>query len=415
MGSSPSSLPGSLAGAQHNLVTDVRGAARLLVEATAGVTGLVEAMHGTIAGLGGRLPGASNESTRGITGLVYRCIGGVTQLVGSSLDLALHPLAGLTALRASAPGRETAVAILNGVLGDHLEMTGNPLAITMGLRRHGAPLVLETAAIRAAIPRPTRKILIQAHGLCMSDLHWARDGHDQYAALGDTLGYTALHLHYNTGRSIAANGRALAMLLESLLEQWPMPVEEIAIVAHSMGGLIARSAYHHAAVSGHAWPARLGKLVFLGTPHHGSPLERAGNRLDQVLGLSPYTLPFTRLGRVRSAGITDLRHGSLLDEDWGDADRYAGVPPAQRTPVPLPRGVACFAVAAVRAQRDDTNVARLVGDGLVPVASALGEHADPRYALDFPETARWIGRGMGHLALLSHPQVYAQVGRWLDS
>jgi hypothetical protein len=408
------SLP-ALPGAQHDLVADLRGAGRLVIEATAGVTGLVEAMHATISGLGGCLPGASTETTRGITGLVYRCIGGVTGLVGSGLELALHPRAGLTAVRASAPGREAALAILNGVLGDHLEATGNPLAIPMGLRRHGSPVALTTAGIRAAIPHPTRRILIQAHGLCMSDLHWVRDGHDQYAALGHTLGYTVMHLHYNTGRSIAANGRAFSALLESMLEQWPMPVEEISIVAHSMGGLIARSAHHHAAGLGHAWPARLGKLVFLGTPHHGSPLERAGNRLDQALGLSPYTLPFTRLGRVRSAGITDLRHGSLLDEDWGGADRYACEPPVCRTPVPLPRGVECFAVAAVRGSREDTAPARLVGDGLVPLTSALGEHIDPRFALDFPETARWIGRGMGHLALLSRPEVCAQVGRWLDS
>ena len=71
------------------------------------------------------------------------------------------------------------------------------------------------------------------------------------------------------------------------------------------------------------WPARLDDLVFLGTPHHGAPLERAGNWVDLLLGATPYAAPFARLGKLRSAGITDLRHGNLLDEDWVGRDRFA--------------------------------------------------------------------------------------------
>jgi len=247
----------------------------------------------------------------------------------------------------------------------------------------------------------------------MNDLHWARGGSDQCAAVARELGYVPLQLHYNTGLPVADNGRAFAALLETLLEAWPVPVEELAIVGHSMGGLVARSAHHHGEAAGHAWPARLGKLVFLGTPHHGAPLERAGNRFDLLLGVSPYSVPFTRLGRVRSAGITDLRYGSVLHADWEGADRYAQVAPERRQPVPLPEGVQCFALAAVRAERDDTPAARLVGDGLVPLDSALGEHEDSRFALTFQAQARWVGRGLGHIDLLSRPAVYAQLRRWL--
>lgn len=404
-----------MSGAQHNLVADIRGAGRLVVDATLGVTGIVEAMHGTIAGLGGLLPGSSNERTRGLTGFVYRCVGGVTRLVGDGLDLALRPMANFTHMRPSAPGRETTLAIINGVLGDHLAATGNPLAIAMCLRQDGRPLVLHTPAIRAAIPGAGGRILIQAHGLCMNDLHWGRGGRDHCATVARELGYTPLQLHYNTGRSIADNGRDFAELLETLLEEWPAPVEELVIVAHSMGGLVARSAHHQGRAAGHGWPARLGKLVFLGTPHHGAPLERAGNQFDLLLGRTPYTVPFTRLGRMRSAGITDLRYGSLLHADWGDVDRYAKVPPERRTPVPLPAGTACFAVAAVRGERDDTPAARLMGDGLVPVASALGDHADERFAMRLSEQARWVRSGLGHLDLLSDPAVYVQVRRWLDA
>ena len=398
----------------HNLASDIRGAGRLLFEAGVHVTDLVESMHGTIAGLAGLVPGASNERTRGITGFVYRCVGGGIRLAGKGLDTALAPVAALTGTRERPTTHETTLAVLNGVLGDHLAATGNPLAITMSLRRDGARLELHADAIRKAIPAARGRVLIQAHGLCMHPRQWASGGRDHVAALGHDLGYTNLHLHYNTGLHIAANGRLLAGMLETLLAEWPVPLEELVIVGHSMGGLVARSACHYAEAAGHAWPRRLSKLVFLGTPHHGSPLERAGNGLDSLLGLSPYTRPFTRLGRVRSHGITDLRFGILLEEDWRERDRYAPMRRDPRTPVPLPAGVACYTAAAVRADRDDTHAARLVGDGLVPLASALGEHEDPRFVLDFPDGHRWVGPGLGHLDLLSSPQVFAQVGRWLE-
>ena len=398
----------------HNLASDIRGASRLVFDAGAHVTDLVESMHGTIAGLAGLIPGSSNERTRGLTGFVYRCVGGGMRLVGGGLDLALAPVAALTGNRERPPTHETTLAVLNGVLGDHLAATGNPLAISMSLRREGARLELQAAAIRKAIPTAQRRLLIQAHGLCMHPLQWARGGHDHVAALGHDLGYSNLHLHYNTGLHIAANGRALAGMLETLVAEWPVPVEELVIVGHSMGGLVARSAHHYGGLAGHAWPRRVRKLVFLGTPHHGSPLERAGNGLDSVLGLSPFTRPFTRLGRTRSHGITDLRFGILLEEDWRDLDRYAPMRKDPRTPVPLPTNVECFTAAAVRAERHDATAARLLGDGLVPLASALGEHEDARFDLDFPATHRWIGSGLGHLDLLSSPQVFAQVGRWLE-
>jgi hypothetical protein len=395
----------------HNLAADLRGASRLAVEAATGVTDLVESMHGTIAGLAGLVPGSSMERTRGITGFVYRCVGGTMRLVGAGIDRALAPIARHAAPRPAPSGRDITLAILNGVLGDHLAAIGNPLAIRISLRREGAPLVLDTDGLRAAIPRPSGRVLVQVHGLCMHPGQWARGGEDQAAAIGRRLGYTGLHLHYNTGLRIAANGREFAATLEALVAAWPVPVEELVILAHSMGGLVARSAHHHGVAAGHAWPGRLRKLVFLGTPHHGAPLERAGNGLDLLLGLSPYSRPFTRLGRIRSAGITDLRYGSLLDEDWQERDRYAPMRKDFRTPLPLPADVQCYAIAAVR--DGHRGITRLVGDGLVPVASALGEHADPRFALDFPDGHRWVGDGLRHFDLLSSSRVFDQVERWI--
>jgi hypothetical protein len=152
--------------------------------------------------------------------------------------------------------------------------------------------------------------------------------------------------------------------------------------------------------------------VFLATPHHGAPMERGGAWLQLLLGVTPYTAPFGRLGRIRSAGITDLRHGSLVDEDWVGRDRF--VPRAELPqPVPLPAGVACFTVAATMRGVSPTLARHLVGDGMVLLRSALGEDDDPARALAFPPEHRWVAEGRHHLDVLDDPEVYARVRRWL--
>jgi pimeloyl-ACP methyl ester carboxylesterase len=282
----------------------------------------------------------------------------------------------------------------------------------MALRRDGRALSLEAAALATRLPDASDKVLVLVHGLCMNDLQWTRESHDHGTALGSALGYTPVYLHYNSGLHVSINGHALAQLLESLVEQWPQPLERVALLGHSMGGLLARSAVHYGMLAQHRWTSRLTDMVFLGTPHHGAPLERAGHWVDIVLGATPYAAPFARLGKVRSAGITDLRHGNLLDEDWVGRDRFARRCD-RRQPVPLPTGVRCCTVAASIGQRDGDLKDRLLGDGLVPLDSALGRHPIASRCLDFPEERQWIGYGINHLDLLGHPQVYAQLLRWL--
>ena len=208
----------------------------------------------------------------------------------------------------------------------------------MRLRRDGVPLELRRDRLAAAIPGAGRKVLLLVHGSCMNDLLWNRRGHDHGAALARDLGYTAVYLHYDSGLHVSTNGRELASLLERLVAAWPVRVAELSIVAHSMGGLVSRSACHQAGEAGLRWPRRLRKMVFLGTPHHGAPAERLGNWVNVVLGAAPFTGPLARLPRIRSAGVTDLRHGNLLDEDWQGRDRF-GRGPDRRRPVPLPTGV----------------------------------------------------------------------------
>ena len=393
--------------------TDLRGAARLATDATAGLTDLVEAMHERIA----RLPGwpAPKEAgrTSGITGLVYKTIRGVTRVVGGSLEALLGLLAPALDKDDPIPEREAILAALNGVLGDYLVASANPLAMPMVLRRNGHTLQIEPAALAASLPDASGQVLVLIHGLCMNDLQWARNGHDHGAALARDLGFTPVYLRYNSGLHVSINGHALANQLERLIDQWPQPVERLVLLCHSMGGLLARSAVHYATQAGHRWPSCLGDMVFLGTPHHGAPLERAGNWVDILLGATPYAAPFARLGKVRSAAITDLRHGNLLDEDWVGRDRFVRGAD-RRQPLPLPTGVRCYAVAASTGQQTGDLKDRLLGDGLVPLDSALGRHRDPRRCLAFTEERQWVGYGLNHLDLLCHAEVYAQLRRWLD-
>ncbi len=156
--------------------------------------------------------------------------------------------------------------------------------------------------------------------------------------------------------------------------------------------------------------AGLRQLVFLGTPHHGALLERIGNWVDVILGKTPYAA-FARLGQIRSASVTDLRYGNLIDEDSQGHDRFARAPDTRRA-VPLPDRVACYAIAGTTAALPGGVKDRLVGDGLVPVASALGRHKDRARALEFP-AAQWVACETGHLDLLSRSNVYEQVARWL--
>lgn len=394
--------------ASHHHLAMLRGATRLALEATQGVTDLVEAMHATIGQVPAPLGAVSSTRTTGITGLVYRSVRGVTRLVGGGLEASLAALGPLLGQSTSSPRREALIAVLNGVLGDYLADTANPLAITMQFRHQGAGLPLAAAELARSLGEPGPRLLVLVHGLCMSDLQWRRQGHDHGAALAADLGFTPVYLHYNSGLHVSTNGQRLARELEALVREWPVPLAELVLLGHSMGGLVARSAHHYASQAGMRWTRRLRRQVFLGTPHLGAPLERGGHWIEQLLGVSPYTAPLARLGQIRSAGITDLRHGSLLDDDWQDLKHHEPVP-RHPVPVPLPAGVASFAIAATQGQSVGDLGDRLLGDGLVPLSSALGRHRNPARQLNFPTDRQWVAHDTGHLELLNAPEVYAKL------
>ncbi|MFZ4539105.1 esterase/lipase family protein [Propionivibrio sp.] len=402
---------------KHLRTSDIRGVAQLAVQATVGVTRIVEGVHQSVWNIlgvpGGKRPG----QTGGITGLVYKSIHAVTQLLGKGVDsvlVRLQPL--LDSAEEAKPGtpqREAVLAALNGVMGDRLLASSNPFAIPMTLRYQGE--ALNWLAL-PSMPEVGGKVLLLIHGLCMNDLQWHSEHQgkpvDHGQALASALGYTPVYLRYNSGLHTSQNGRELSAHLEQLATHWPVPIEEFTVVAHSMGGLLIRSAVHYARQENLHWPQHLKNIVFLGVPHHGAPLERAGNRVDVILSSTPYTAPFARLGRLRSAGITDLRYGNVLDEDWHGHDRFQRQSDS-RQHLPLPAGVACYSVAATTAAKRSKLADRLIGDGLVPVLSALGQHHDAQRTLVFSKTSQSIAYRTNHMALLSSPEVTRQLLQWL--
>jgi pimeloyl-ACP methyl ester carboxylesterase len=264
--------------------------------------------------------------------------------------------------------------------------------------------------MRSRLPTATPRLLVLLHGLCMNDLQWQRAGHDHGDALARELGYTPVYLHYNSGLSVSTNGRILAQLMERLFDAWPVPIERFALIGHSMGGLVARSALHHSALiprGGPRWPTRVDDLVCLGTPHQGAPLERAGNGVDLLLSAAPYAAPLARLSKLRSAGINDMRMGNIVSGPAGDAGTH------QCAQVSLPTTPRCFAIAASPGPAAGSPKAKLLGGGLVPVASALGRHDEPERRLAFAADRQAVVHDTNHLDLLASAEVFGLLRQWL--
>ena len=411
----PNSPPPKPTALKHLRASDAAAIAKLATQATLGVARMAEGVHQAVWRTLGATNGKTPGQTGGLTGLIYKTVRGVTQGVGKGIDLALNQLQPLFDAADHAapetPEREAVLAALNGVLGDHLAASQSPLATPMTLRYQGRILNTQTMPPKSEV---TGKILLLIHGLCMNDLQWTtgEEGHNHGQVLADALGFTPIYLRYNTGLHTSQNGRELSRQLDQLVAQWPVHVDELSVLVHSMGGLVIRSALAAAQEESLTWPQHVKDIVFLGTPHHGAPLERAGNWVDVILGSTPYSRPFAKLSRLRSAGITDLRYGHVVDADWVGHDRFLKKPDS-RTLVPLPSHVACFTVAATLGSLRSPIAERLIGDGLVPLTSALGLNQQAHRTLLFDPKHQLIAYNTGHMALLASPQVSDQLIRWL--
>jgi pimeloyl-ACP methyl ester carboxylesterase len=375
----------------------LKGLTKLVIQATKGTTDLVETMHSTIER--GHLPlGESRATTTsGITGLVYKGIRGGTQLVGTSLDYAMQTVIPLLNDEI-VPSRKKDVflSIINGVYGDRLLLTENEL--TLGMRFFYQNHAIDNQQ-SSNMKSPSTKIMLFIHGLCMSHHCWESGDKNFSSNMAEALGYTPVYLDYNTGRCIGDNGQELATQLEQLVDIWPVAVSNITIIGHSMGGLVARSARYYGEGNNCRWVHLNKKMASIGTPHAGAPLEKVASVLENLMQLSPYAIPFTRLTKIRSQGIENLRHGEITTT----GDKF----------VPLPIDVEYFALAATLNKKEEFTAENFLGDGLVTPASAFGQGQDSTCTLLIPDQNKWLSYELGHNEMLTDAGVFKQLEAWL--
>ncbi len=381
-----------------------------LARATGGIGSIQRAVSGRVFRLVG--PGAMlvRPLHEGITRGVYRGLGAGTRAVGVAAGRAAARRDGLPL--SSTPYGSAVIAAIAGLRGDALEEEGSPLAQPMAVRVGGQPVALEPEAIASAFPAATRRIVVFVHGLMTTEFSWALGGRERFGnRLARDIGRTPVYVRYNSGRHISENGRSLSELMEQLLAVWPVDVDEIALVGHSMGGLVARSACCHAAEADANWARLIKHSVSLGTPHMGAPLEQAVHVLSAGLARLPETRPFANFLRRRSGGIRDLRRGSLVDEDWRDCDPDA-LRGAACAEIPLLEGATHCFVSAPVTRSDRHPVGRLIGDTLVLKPSASGRSRTRRIPFE-DEYGMHLGKA-SHFALLYHPAVYEKLRGWLS-
>ena len=313
------------------------------------------------------------------------------------------------------PRAHFALSALNGFWGDRLATERASLAPAFSARTHDG--VLRQVAANLAYDASgtaTGKVVLFLHGLCETDRYWwygaAKHHGDPDVTFGSQLrdedGWTPIYAEYNSGLHISENGRLAADYLEALVQAWPVPVTEIALVGHSMGGLVVRSAAHQGAECDHRWTSSLRHVVGLGTPHLGAPLERFVNRGTHLMARLPETRPFADWLNRRSVGIKDLRHGAVSEQDW------FGLDPEERidrcTPSSLLPGVQYSMVSATLSREPHGLFAH---DLLVQHASAHGTGPSRRIEFDVDRLAHVGGRH--HFDLLSDPEVYSMIATWL--
>lgn len=404
---------------------EVRDLSRLLGATFAGGTARIAEMHEGIAGRAFGALGPVGAPVRvvhdAISGTAYRGVAAALKAAASASGSAAAVRADGTSLDA-VPAARVGLAMLNGAHGDLVQRVAPSLALPMTVRQDGHDIELNPANLQQAFPEASGGIAVFLHGLTENEGAWCFRAQSHHGSRSTTygtllqqdLGLTPVFVRYNTGLHISDNGRSLSTLLAELVQSWPVPPQDLVLIGHSMGGLVARSALHQAGSGtpqAEPWTDLVRDTVTLGTPHLGAPLERAAHRLTHTLARLPETRPLARVLGARSVGIKDLRRGTLVEDDWTGRDLDTAEA-GRHTHVPLHDGARHFVVLATVARDPDSRAGGLLGDLLVPPRSAIGDTGgDDRLAFQ-PDHVHRLG-GLHHFDLLNHPAVYAQLKSWL--
>jgi pimeloyl-ACP methyl ester carboxylesterase len=399
---------------------EVRALTALAFEELRGFPGAIRDMHLGIAERAFRGVGPTARPVQiihdALSSRAYDAVGSGARQLGRAADAAIESSGvGQDVSLSSTRQGSAVIGALNGLIGDRLERTGSELHQEASVRLDGEAVALDAVSLAAAFPGATGRLVVFVHGLMGTEFYWdwggARPGDTYGARLSCDLGCTPVYIRYNTGRHISENGRSVAALVEQLVRAWPVEVHELGLVGHSMGGLVARSACHQASEGGHNWTERVRHVVSLGTPHLGAPLANGAHLAAEALHALPETRMLGALLRRRSAGIRDLRHGSLVDEDWRGRDPNA-LRAAACKEAPLLEGAThCFVSATIT--RDPRHpLGRLLGDTMVLTSSATGRGRTRRVPFE-DEHGQHVSPAH-HLALLNHPEVYERLRDWLE-
>ena len=398
---------------------EVRALSALAFDDLGRLPGAIRDVHLGIAERAFRGAGPSAQPVKvihdALSSTAYGGIGAGAAMLGRAADEVMGQLGiGEDVDLASGRRGSGVIAALNGLMGDRLERERSALHQPAAVRVQGEPIALRTDALHRAFPDAAPRIVVFLHGLMETEFSWSRGEQSAGETYGSRLEgefpCTAVFVRYNSGLHISQNGRAIAALLEQLVASWPVEVHEVCLVGHSMGGLVARSACHYAQESGQTWVQSVTRVVSLGTPHTGAPLEQGVHLASAVLDRLPETRPLSAFLRRRSAGIRDLRHGSLVDEDWRGRDPDALRAVAVREVPLLPWATHCF-VSATLTRDAQHPLGQVLGDILVLPGSAAGRSRSRRIPFR-EEHGRHVG-GLHHFALLNDPQVYEHLRGWL--
>jgi pimeloyl-ACP methyl ester carboxylesterase len=308
------------------------------------------------------------------------------------------------------PGGNQALAALNAIAGDQFGADLAALAIPMAVRDNGRDVGLTAHQVADTFPHATPRVAVFVHGLGETEHSWQRraaESEPYGPRLQAEFGYTPSYIRYNTGRHVSENGHDLARLLNDLMAAWPVQMDELLLVGHSMGGLVIRSACHYGEQGSAAWVDRVQHVFYLGSPHLGAPLARAAGFAGWALGRVAETRPFVTMVNGSSPGIKDLRHGYIVADDWATCDQDSCVRSHLRDTPLLPGANHCTISATVTADPRHP-LGAMVGDLLVQPASAHGRHGAHQH-IPFPLGSRRGLGGMHHFDLLNHPAVWTAI------
>ncbi len=311
--------------------------------------------------------------------------------------------------------KDRTLCVLNGILGDTLEKSNLGITLKMRLYTVEGPITITKKSLDK-IKGATAKICILAHGSCGSERGWnfKKDESMNYGLLLEKdFGFTPFFLRYNSGLHISTNGKRLSNLLEKLVQCYPKKIREIVLVGHSMGGLVFRSACHYGEKENKKWVKLVRKVFYLGSPHLGTHLEKLGKLTTTILKLvpNPITQWIVLLGDLRSAGVKDMRHGFLTDEDWQNknADKLFY---RHQNKIPLLKKADHYLICGTLSKVPHSTLARLLGDGLVPLASATGQGFFSSSTLPFLKDHCKIIPGISHPHLQRSERVYEHIRDW---